>query len=74
LTVEAIWLRMHTAPMVVGAWISAGQNPPLLPDIAIVGQDRVNAIRHSFQQVFQELLRCPPVSLVDQLGARELGG
>jgi hypothetical protein len=33
LTVGAIWLRLHAAPTVVGAWISAGQNPPLLPDI-----------------------------------------
>jgi hypothetical protein len=41
---------------------------------AIVGQDRVNAVRHGFQQVFEELPRGAPVSLVDQLGARELGG
>ncbi len=39
---------------------------------AIVGQDRVDAIRHGFQQVFKELPCCAPVSLVDQLSDREL--
>jgi hypothetical protein len=39
---------------------------------AIVGQDRVDAVRHGFQQVFEELPSCPSVSLVDQLGDREL--
>ena len=41
---------------------------------AIVGQDRVDAIRHGLQQVFEELPCRPPVSLVDQLGDRELAG
>ena len=39
---------------------------------AIVGQDRVDAVGHGFQQVFEELPRGAPVSLVDQLGDREL--
>lgn len=39
---------------------------------AIVGQDRVDTVRHGFQQVLKELPRCAPVSLVDQLGDREL--
>ena len=39
---------------------------------AVVGQDRVNAVRHGFQQVFEELPRRAPVSLVDQSGNREL--
>jgi hypothetical protein len=39
-----------------------------------VGQDRVDAVRHRFQQVLQELPRRPPVSLIDQLGDRELAG
>ena len=30
---------------------------------AVVGQDRVNAVGHGFQQVFQELPRCPSISL-----------
>ena len=41
---------------------------------AIVGQDGVDAIRHGFQQVFEELPRSSPVRLVDQLGDRELAG
>lgn len=41
---------------------------------AIVGQDCVNAIGHGFQQVFEELPRRPPISLVDQLGDGELAG
>lgn len=41
---------------------------------AIVGQDRVDAVRHGLQQVFQKLPRCPSVGLVDQLGDRELCG
>jgi hypothetical protein len=32
----------------------------------------VDAVGHGFQQVFEELPLCPPVSLVDQLGDREL--
>jgi hypothetical protein len=39
---------------------------------AIVGQDRVDAVRYGLQQVFEELPRRPPVSLVDQLCDREL--
>jgi hypothetical protein len=39
---------------------------------AIVRQDRVDAIRHGFQQVFQELPCCPSISLVDQLRDGEL--
>jgi hypothetical protein len=40
----------------------------------IVGQDRLDAAGHGFQQVFEELPSRPPVSLVDQLGDRELAG
>ncbi len=38
---------------------------------AIVGQDRVDPVRHRFQQVLKELPRRSPVSLVDELGDRE---
>ena len=41
---------------------------------AIVGQDRVDAVRHGFEEVLQELPGCPSVSLVDQLSDRELAG
>ena len=41
---------------------------------AIVGQDRVNAVGHGFQQMFEELPSRPPVSLVDELGDRKLAG
>ncbi|PTQ58811.1 hypothetical protein C8J45_11814 [Sphingomonas sp. PP-CE-3G-477] len=41
---------------------------------AIVGQDRVDPVRHRFQQVLKELPRRSPVSLVDELGDRELAG
>ena len=41
---------------------------------AVIGQDRVGAVRHGFQQVFEELPCRSPASLVDQLGDRELGG
>jgi hypothetical protein len=41
---------------------------------AIVRQDRVDAVRHSYQQVFEELPCYAPVSLVDQLSDGELGG
>ena len=41
---------------------------------AVVGQDRVNAVGHGFQQVFQELPRCPSISRVDELSDRELAG
>ena len=41
---------------------------------AVVGQDSVDAVRHGFQQVFEELPRSSPVRLVDQLGDRELAG
>ena len=39
---------------------------------SVVGQDRVEAVRNHFQQVFQELPRRPPVGLLDQLGDCEL--
>jgi transposase len=39
---------------------------------AIVSEDRVDAVGHGIQQVLQELPRCPPVRLVDQLVDREL--
>ena len=35
---------------------------------AIVGQDCVDAVGHGFQQVFEELPRRSPISLVDQTG------
>ena len=38
---------------------------------AIVGQDRVDPVRHRFQQVLKELPRRSPVSRVDKLGDRE---
>ena len=41
---------------------------------AIVGQDRVDAVRNGFEQVLQELPRRSSVSLVDQLGDRKLAG
>ena len=41
---------------------------------AVVGQDRVNAVGHSFQQKFEELPSRPPVSLIDELGDRKLAG
>ena len=34
----------------------------------------MDAIRHGFQQVFQELPCCPSISLVDQLRDGELAG
>ena len=34
----------------------------------------MDAVRHGCQQVFEELSRGSPVSLVDQLGDRELAG
>jgi hypothetical protein len=43
------------------------------PD-AVVGESCVNAIRHGFQQVFEELPRRPPVRLIDQLGDRQIAG
>jgi len=42
--------------------------------VAVISQDRVDAVRHGLQQVFQELPRCPSISLVDQLRDRELAG
>ena len=39
---------------------------------AVVGQDRVDPVRHRFQQVFQKFPSRQPVSLVDQLRHREL--
>lgn len=39
---------------------------------AIVGQDRMDAVGHGSQQVLEELPRRAPVSLVYQLGDREL--
>ena len=41
---------------------------------AIVGQDRLDSVRHGFQQVFEKLPRCSSISLVDQLGDCELAG
>lgn len=41
---------------------------------AIVSQDRVDPVRHCFQQVFEELPRRAPISLVDQPGDCELAG
>ncbi len=41
---------------------------------AVVGQNRVNAVGHGFQEKFEELLSRPPVSLVDKLGDRKLAG
>lgn len=41
---------------------------------AIVREDGVDAIRHGFQQVFEELPGCPSISLVDELRDRELAG
>ena len=41
---------------------------------AIVGQDGVNAIGHGFEWVFQELPRCPSISLADELAGCELAG
>jgi hypothetical protein len=40
----------------------------------IVSQDRVDPVRHRFQQVFEELPRRSPVSLVDEMCDRELAG
>ena len=40
----------------------------------IVREDGVDAIRHGFQQVFEELPCCPSISLVDELSDRELAG
>jgi len=41
---------------------------------AIVGQDRVDVVRHGFQQVFEELPCCSSISLGDQLSDRKLAG
>jgi hypothetical protein len=38
---------------------------------AVISQDGVNAVRHGFQQVFEELPRCPSTGLVDELGDRK---
>lgn len=57
MTAGAIWLRMHAAPMVIGAWISAGQNPPLLPDIGRCRSARCGYGRHGRDQIAQELRR-----------------
>jgi len=40
----------------------------------IIGEDRVDPVGYGFQQVFQELPRCPSISLVDELGDCELAG
>lgn len=40
----------------------------------IVRQDRVDTVGHGFQEVFQDLPCCSPISLVDELGDRELAG
>jgi hypothetical protein len=34
----------------------------------VVGQDRVDLVRHGLQQVFEEFPSCSPVSLINQLG------
>ncbi|MDR6134529.1 hypothetical protein QE361_001504 [Sphingomonas sp. SORGH_AS802] len=39
---------------------------------AVIGQDRVDAVGYGFQQVFEELSRCPAIGLVDQLRDGEL--
>ena len=44
----------------------------LLGELDAIIEDRVDKVRHGLQQVFQKLPRCPSVSLVDQLGDREL--
>ncbi len=41
---------------------------------AIIGQNRMDPVGYGFEQVFEELPCCSPVSLVDQLGDRELAG
>ncbi|MBB5712890.1 hypothetical protein FHT02_004151 [Sphingomonas xinjiangensis] len=41
---------------------------------AIVGQDRVDAERHGFQEMLEELTGRPPVSVVDQLDGRKFPG
>lgn len=40
----------------------------------VISQDRMNAVRRGFQQVFEELPSCSPVSLIYQLGDREIDG
>jgi hypothetical protein len=39
---------------------------------AIVGRDRINAVRKGLQQVFEELPRCPSVGFVDKLSDRKV--
>ena len=41
---------------------------------AVVGQDRVDSVRHRCQQVLEELPRRSSIGLVDQLGDREASG
>ena len=41
---------------------------------AVIDQNRVYSIRYGFEQVFEELPSCSPVSLVDQLRHRKLAG
>jgi len=41
---------------------------------AIVGQDRVDAVGHRFQQVFEKLPRRSPISRLDRLGDGEFAG
>jgi len=38
---------------------------------AVIGQDRVDAVGHGCQQVFEELSCCPAISLADKSGDRE---
>jgi len=40
----------------------------------IIGQDRVDPVGRGFQQVFEELPRRSPISLVEQPGDGELAG
>ena len=49
--------------------------PGLLGELdSIVGQDRVDAVGHSFQQVLKKLPCRSPVSLFDKLRDRKLAG
>ena len=41
---------------------------------AVIGRNRVDAVGHSFRQVFRELPRCPSIRLVDELSDRKLTG
>ena len=70
---DVVGLADHVEPHLAGpggvavAWLLGELD-------AVIGQDRVDAIRHGFQQVFEELPCCPAISLVDQLRDGELAG